>query len=705
MLVVDPFVQNPINITIDTTICDGDSVIIAGNSYSTQGNYLVNLMDQFGCDSIININLIILAPITETINSSICQGDTITFEGQSYSSTGTYTINTTSSNGCDSTITLNLFVNQNIEVTIDETICTGDSLILGMNTYFQSGTYIDTLIASGGCDSIITLNLSVLDELVTDLSDTICEGDSAVIGTTTYLVSGQYSQTFLANSGCDSIVNLELVVIPHRDTLIEAHICVGETFSAGGQLFTASGSYSIDLNSSLGCDSTITLELTVHNPFDTTIVAEICEGESISVGSQTYSTSGVFVQMHTTVFGCDSAIIVDLTVHPIFDFTLNQTICEGSSVTISTNTYTESGTYTETLNTVHGCDSIIILNLQVLNGVPIELEATICAGESFLFGGQSISTSGIYRDTLLSSSSCDSIVELTLIVADTNLVDMDIYLCEGETFDFNGTPITIGGTFLDTLQNINGCDSIIHLDVTITPIYETAVNVEICEDELYDFNGVTLSSAGIYTDTLASVDNCDSIITLTLTVYPVPFTMFIVQICDGDSYDFLGTNLNQSGTYSDTLLSTHNCDSIITLNLIVNPVSTITVSDSICVGETYIFGDEVLTNGGTYLDTLPNISGCDSTIELTLVILPVFYENISAFICQGDSYLFGGNDLVTSGSYVDTLLSSNGCDSILSLDLMVNTSYEETLSVSICEGETYLFDNTLRDSTGIYSIL
>ena len=146
----------------------------------------------------------------------------------------------------------------------------------------------------------------------------------------------------------------------------------------------------------------------------------------------------------------------------------------------------------------------------------------------------------------------------------------------------------------------------------------------------------------------------------------------------------LGTQvLNKAAIYFD------NNPAVIT-NTTVNIVDTmvrVTCSDtavglrqSICYGDTFVFGSRLLTASGTYVDTLRRAGGCDSIIYLSLTLRPLSYDTISWAICQGDSFTFGSRHLTASGTYRDTLTSAGGCDSILVLNLNVNPLPMVTLS-------------------------
>ena len=146
---------------------------------------------------------------------------------------------------------------------------------------------------------------------------------------------------------------------------------------------------------------------------------------------------------------------------------------------------------------------------------------------------------------------------------------------------------------------------------------------------------------------------------------------FSQSICAGENYVFNSRTLTQSGTYRDTLNGVNTCDSIVTLQLTVNPVSHTYLRDSVCQGYTFNLNGRILDTTGVYLDTLTATTSCDSIVTLNLTIKKHSLVNASTAICQGETYSFHGNGLTQAGVYRDTLVAVNGCDSITTLSLVV----------------------------------
>ena len=208
--------------------------------------------------------------------------------------------------------------------------------------------------------------------------------------------------------------------------------------------------------------------------------------------------------------------------------------------------------------------------------------------------------------------------------------------------------------------------------VQATPCQNSSFTLydSICQGSVKVFNGINLTTAGNYNDTLVNSSGCDSIITLHLFVKQKSTAQLYDSICQSSVKVFNGSNLTATGNYNDTLINSAGCDSIITLHLFVKQKTTAHLYDSICQGSVKVFNGLNLTTAGNYNDTLVNSAGCDSIITLHLAVKQKSTAYINDTICQGDSKQFNGVNLTQPGDYYDTLIGKNGCDSIIHLHLV-----------------------------------
>ncbi|MEE1113443.1 MAG: hypothetical protein UH077_09710, partial [Bacteroidales bacterium] len=135
-------------------------------------------------------------------------------------------------------------------------------------------------------------------------------------------------------------------------------------------------------------------------------------------------------------------------------------------------------------------------------------------------------------------------------------------ICEGQTYAENGFNVSEAGVYTQTLQTINGCDSVVTLNLNVNPVYNTDLFASICEGEVYNENGFNVNEAGVYSRTLQAVNGCDSVVNLTLSVNPIFNTNLSATICEGETYSENGFNVSEAGTYTQSLQSVLGCDSV-----------------------------------------------------------------------------------------------------------------------------------------------
>ncbi|MBL0078192.1 MAG: gliding motility-associated C-terminal domain-containing protein [Bacteroidetes bacterium] len=290
------------------------------------------------------------------------------------------------------------------------------------------------------------------------------------------------------------------------------------------------------------------------------------------------------------------------------------------------------------------CDSVVTLNLTVSNVLSSSFAKTICSGQSYFFNGINQTTTGIYKDTLVGSGSCDSVVTLNLTVSNVLSSNFAKTICSGQSYFFNGINQTTTGIYKDTLVGSGSCDSVVTLNLTVSNVLSSSFAKTICSGQSYFFNGINRTATGIYKDTLVGSGSCDSVVTLNLTVSNVLSSSFAKTICSGQSYFFNGINQTTTGIYKDTLVGSGSCDSVVTLNLTVSNVLSSSFAKTICSGQSYFFNGINQTTTGIYKDTLVGSGSCDSVVTLNLTVSNVNLDSIINLgpdieACQGDTII------------------------------------------------------------------
>ena len=330
--------------------------------------------------------------------------------------------------------------------TINAVVCY--SYNLNGQIYTSSGTYEQTILNATGCDSLITLQLTVNGSITNNVA-TAC--DTYTWQGQTYTSSGHYTVSYPAPGGCEFIFNLDLTINNSIATTVNAAICDGQNYAG----HTTPGTYVDHYFTVNGCDSIRTLNLTVKPRSFSNVSATICEGQSY-LG---HTTQGTFVDILTAANGCDSLRTLDLTVNPRAFTTFNIFICEGKTYLAGGAYQTTTGTYYDTLHTTLGCDSIIITNLLVFPNPKPDLgpDRNLCTStsvaaispgtySSYLWQDNStqpnfmVGSIGKYWVTVTDINNCKAADTVTILAIDTiprNFLPADQELCYGNVLKIN----------------------------------------------------------------------------------------------------------------------------------------------------------------------------------------------------------------------------------------------------------------------------
>ncbi|MEI6313209.1 MAG: gliding motility-associated C-terminal domain-containing protein, partial [Bacteroidota bacterium] len=603
--------------------------------------------------------------------------------------------------------TLNLTVNPTSTGLINATICSNQTYLFNGVSRNTTGTYLDTFVNFRACDSVVTLNLTVNPTTTGTINATICSNQTYLFNGINRNITGVYLDTFINFRSCDSVVTLNLTVNLTSTGTINTTICSNQYYLFNGVNRNTTGTYLDTFVNFRGCDSVVTLNLTVNPTSTGTINATICSNQTYLFNGVNRNTSGTYLDTIINSRGCDSFLTLNLTVNPTSTGTINATICSNQTYLFNGVNRNTTGAYLDTFVNFRGCDSVVTLNLTVNPTTTGIINATICSNQTYLFNGINRNTTGVYIDTFVNFRGCDSVVTLNLTVLLTSTGIINQSICAGSSYFFNGVNRTLAGSYLDTLISINGCDSFLTLNLTIRNVTSGSINQVLCFGSNYLFNGVNRSVSGIYQDTLIGVNGCDSFLTLNLTIRGRISSTINQTICYGTSYLFNGVNLNIAGTYEDTLISNVGCDSFLTLNLSIGSFIFSNLQPIICEGDVFVVGTSVYSIDGSYRDTLISSTGCDSIVFTNLMVIPRVYQTQSFVLCLGQSITIGIHTYNTSGVYTDTFVSSVGCDSVLTTNLILQNPIIQRLDTTICSGSMYdgvvYTSNTVYNDTVLYS--
>ena len=194
------------------------------------------------------------------------------------------------------------------------------------------------------------------------------------------------------------------------------------------------------------------------------------------------------------------------------------------------------------------------------------------------------------------------------------------------------------------------------------------------DNHYYEFTNNTLNPSF----NLTNITGCDSVVTLDLTINYSNTGIDTITACDSHTWIDGNTYTSSNNTATHTLTNIDGCDSLVTLDLTINYSNTGIDAIIACDSYTWIDGITYTSSNNTATHTLTNEDGCDSVVTMDLVVNYSIATNDSLVVC--DSAIWNGNLYNTTGIYVDTLQTVHGCDSIVTMDMTINYSIQTTIA-------------------------
>ncbi len=680
-----------VGVTEYATICYGDTYTWNGQTYSTTGEYTLILSNTLGCDSVATLHLTILPEAVTTTQTVVVGSNELPYQwrGKDYSATGLYTdIEKYSIADCDSAIHI---LNLTVLTTgnYDEqsaTICDTEAPYLWYGqSYSVTGKYTYTEQYVGtDIDSIQhILNLTVNPTLYTEYTATVC--DTYTWNNETYNTSGDYTQTFVAITGCDSIVTLHLTIHYSDTAYFTATAC--DSYEWHGVVYTQSGVYPYLTQTVHGCDSLELLDLTIHYSDTAYFTATACD--SYEWHGVVYTQSGVYSYLTQTVHGCDSLELLDLTIHYSDTAYFTATACD--SYEWHGVVYTQSGVYPYRTQTVHGCDSLELLDLTIHYSDTAYFTATAC--DSYEWHGIVYTQSGVYPYLTQTVHGCDSLELLNLTIHYSDTSYFTATACD--SYEWHGVVYTQSGVYSYLTQTVHGCDSLELLTLTIHYSDTAYFTATACDS--YEWHGVVYTQSGVYPYLTQTVHGCDSLELLNLTIHYSDTAYFTATACD--SYEWHGVVYTQSGVYEHLTQTVHGCDSLELLDLTIHYSDTAYFTTTAC--DSYEWHGVVYTQSGVYPYLTQTVHGCDS---LELLDLTIHYSDTAYFTATAcDSYEWHGVVYTQSGVYEYLTQTVHGCDSLELLDLTIHYSDTAYFTTTACD--SYEWHGVVYTQSGVYPYL
>ncbi|MDO8367170.1 MAG: HYR domain-containing protein, partial [Saprospiraceae bacterium] len=450
-------------------LCPNKAFNIGGVNYYAPKMVVDTVQSLNGCDTIFNYYLT-LAPYNTGIRViGLCSNETYALDGIQYTAPATLYDTVASVTGsCDTlySIVLKAWAQPTAEQTI--AFCPGESVMIGGQLYTQPGTVQSAIPStSGGCDTLVTYTLLERPQPSRATTIAFCPGESVIIGGNTYTQSGTVvSNIPSTTTGCDTVVTYTLELRPQPARAETRGFCPGESVTIAGQIYHQPGMVQATVASLTGgCDTLVTYTLELRPQPTLAETRGLCPGESVTIAGQTYNQPGTFIaNLASTTVGCDTIATYTLELRPQDTLAETRGFCPGESVTIAGQTYNQPGTVIANLaSTTGGCDTIATYTLE-LKPQPTRNETLgFCPGESVTIAGQTYNQPGMVTANLASvSGGCDTIATYTLELKPQPARTETLSFCPGELVTIGGQNYAQPGTVIENLNAVaGGCDTVV----------------------------------------------------------------------------------------------------------------------------------------------------------------------------------------------------------------------------------------------------
>lgn len=438
-----------VQICYNSCTADTDSIAIAscasytdplGTIYSQSGTYTFSLTNAGGCDSLIVLDLVIQTSPVQTPVQTVSVCDSFTSPtGTVYTTSGIYTDTIFSVSGCDTLLTFDVTVLGTITGAVITTSACNSYVSPGGNTYTQTGIYSDTLSSALGCDSVVTVDLTITGAIAgATINPTACYSYLSPAGNT-LTQTGIYYDTLITSAGCDSVVTIDLIVFgASQGSTLTVSECTSY-LTPSGQILTQSGVYTDTIPSAAGCDSIIPIDLTIVGILTGPSQSVVACTDYLSPSGTAYTQSATISDTISALNGCDSVIVINLTITGLPAATFNNTAsaCDSATGTLNVSasggtagytyawspggqttalvTDVDAGNYSVTVTDANGCSNSFSTVVNNLPSAPV----TISASTTFVLAGDPVQLQAIgsesYSWSPASGLSCTACADPTAL--------------------------------------------------------------------------------------------------------------------------------------------------------------------------------------------------------------------------------------------------------------------------------------------------
>ena len=317
------------------------------------------------------------------------------------------------------------------------------------------------------------------------------------------------------------------------------------------------------------------------------------------------------------------------------------------------------GSVTITAEVTTACiTTTLTFDVAVIDAITFTETISICENDTIIIFGDPVSDSGIFTETLIGVGGCDSIHTIIVNAIDTLVSTETISICINDTIFIDGTAVSNPGIFIQNLFAISGCDSIHTIIVQTLDTVFTNEIISSCDNDTIFIDGAAISDPGIFVQNLFSSSGCDSMHTIVVVIIDTIFSNEIITICDGETANIFGNYESAPGDYTQSIYTLNGCDSLHTITLIVEPaIDVYFISDTIISDVMGISLDPVILGTPVNISWNPDIwLTCNDCINPYLSFLGNGWYYINVTDANGCTDI---DSIYVMLDYLNTIIAPN----------------------------------------------
>ncbi|MEM9820664.1 MAG: PKD domain-containing protein [Bacteroidota bacterium] len=546
-----------------------------------------------------------------------------------------------------------------------------------------------------GCDDETTYDFLLgrnCEDSSVPITLSVCQGNSVIFAGTALTPGSITPFNYVSQFGCDSTIIVEVIELPNYNEVESYAACAGDAFNYNGTNIIAGTQQVFNYTTVAGCDSIVTVvvdENPVHQMSETLTA---CAGTSVNYNGTQILAGTQQSFTYPNQFGCDSTIMVEVISNPISVATQTFDACLGESIVFDGLTIPAGTQEIFHYQNQFGCDSTLTV---VVNALPVQVSAeTIqaCAGTTINYNGVMIPAGSQEVVVYANQYGCDSTITVTVTANPVYQDLLSAEACAGDSFVFDGVAIPAGTQQVFNYQSYLGCDSMITVDVVANPLDQSDLTLQACAGSTVLYNGMTLNAGSQQDIYLSNQYGCDSIVNVVVTSNPLDATVEHLSACVGTSIVYDGVSIAAGGQAAILYSNQFGCDSTVTVIVAADPLDATTTTLSACAGTSIVY-DGISIAAGDQVDiSYLNQYGCDSIVTVAVLENEVYDQVETLSACAGSSIVYDGVSILAGTQQVFNYQSQSGCDSIITVEVMENASYNAIEELSACIGEAVLFD-------------